>query len=95
VFALIRHEQFALELARALRSATGMTLSRHTQVENLANLLASRRQQVLARHRRDRAYQRLVATILDEPVDGLGTPRPPKLVSPPVRSLPRHRAHAA
>jgi hypothetical protein len=72
-----------------------MTLSRHTQVENLANLLASRRQQALARHRRDQAYQRLVATILDGPVDGRATAGLPTLVSPPVRSLPRHRVRAA
>ena len=54
-----------------------MTLTRHTQVENLANLLAIRRRQAVARDRRDRAYARLVAAILDEPVDGLGTARLP------------------
>jgi hypothetical protein len=72
-----------------------MTLTRHTQVENLANLLAIRRRQAAARDRRDRAYGRLVATILDEPVDGLGTARLPSLTSGPAAPLPMRRVRAA
>ena len=72
-----------------------MTLTRHTQVENLANLLALRRRQAIAADRRDRAYRRLVATILDEPVDGLGPARPPTLVGGPAGPLPMRRVRAA
>ena len=72
-----------------------MTLTRHTQVENLANLLAIRRRQAAARARRDRAYGRLVATILGEPVDGLGTARLPSLTSGPAAPLPMRRVRAA
>jgi hypothetical protein len=57
-----------------------MTLTRHTQVENLANLLAARRRQAAARGCRDEAYRRLTAAILDVPIDGVvasgATPRP-------------------
>jgi hypothetical protein len=48
-----------------------MTLTRHTQVENLANLLAARRRQAAARGCRDDAYRRLIAAILEVPVDGV------------------------
>lgn len=72
-----------------------MTLTRHTQVENLASLLAVRRRQAVARDRRDQAYRRLVATILDEPVDGPGTAHLPTLLSRPVRPLTRRRVRAA
>jgi hypothetical protein len=72
-----------------------MTLTRHTQVENLANLLALRRRQVVAADRRDRAYRQLVATILDEPVGGLGPARPPRLLSGPTSPLPMRRVRAA
>jgi hypothetical protein len=50
-----------------------MTLTRHTQVENLANLLAARRRQAALRGCRDDAYRRLIAAILDVPVDGVAT----------------------
>ena len=82
-------------LARLLRSVRGMTLTRHTQMENLANLLAIRRRQVVARDRRDQAYRRLVATILDEPVETLGRACPPTLLGGPARPLPMRRARAA
>jgi hypothetical protein len=72
-----------------------MTLTRHTQVENLANLLAIRRRQAVARDRRDQAYRRLVATILGEPVDTLGTARLPTLLGRPVGPLPMRRVRAA
>ena len=72
-----------------------MTLTRHTQVENLANLLALRRRRAVARDRRDRAYGRLVATILGEPVDALGTARLPALLGGPARPLPMRRVRAA
>jgi hypothetical protein len=72
-----------------------MTLTRHTQVENLANLLALRRRQAIAADRRDRAYRRLVATILDEPSDDLGPARPPTLLGGPARPLRMRRGRAA
>ena len=72
-----------------------MTLTRHTQVENLANLLAARRREVLAEGRRDRAYSRLVATILDEPVDDLGAARLPTPLARPPEQAPQRRERAA
>jgi hypothetical protein len=72
-----------------------MTLTRHTQVENLANLLSIRRRQALAGDRRDRAYRRLVATILDEPVDDLGAARPPTRLGEPLRRVSIRRVRAA
>jgi hypothetical protein len=72
-----------------------MTLTRHTQVENLASLLAVRRRQAAARDRRDQAYGRLVATILDEPVNGPGTAHLPSLTSGPAAPLPMRRVRAA
>jgi hypothetical protein len=50
-----------------------MMLTRHTQVENLANLLAARRRQTAAHTCRQDAYQRLVAAILEVPVEGVNT----------------------
>lgn len=55
-----------------------MTVTLHTQVENLANLLAARRRQALTRGRRDQAYRRLVAEALDVSIDAVG-------VCPPAR----------
>jgi hypothetical protein len=47
-------------------------LTRHTQLENLSNLLSARRRQAVGR---EKAYRRLVATILDVTPDAVG-PRP-------------------
>jgi hypothetical protein len=82
-------------LAQPLRSACGVTLERHTQVENLANLLAVRRRQTIARDRRDQAYRQLAATILKVPVDGLALPRLPMVVGGPATPLPMRRVRAA
>jgi hypothetical protein len=72
-----------------------MMLTRHTQVENLANLLALRRRQAVTRDRRDRAYRRLISTIRGEPVDRRGTARLPTPLGGPVRPLPARRVRAA
>ena len=50
-----------------------MMLTRHTQVENLANLLAARRRQSVAHTCRREAYRRLVAAVLEVPVEGVDT----------------------
>ena len=61
------------DLARCLPLWVSMTLTRHTQVENLANLLAARRRQATPRRCRDGAYRRLIAALLEVPVDGVAT----------------------
>jgi hypothetical protein len=73
-------------LARPLRLVNGMLLTPHTQVENLANLLAVRRRQAQARRQRGRGCRGLVATVLEVPIDAVGA-------SPPARRpvlLSRH-----
>jgi hypothetical protein len=72
-----------------------MTLTPHTQVENLANLLAVRRQ-AMARGRRDEAYRRLVATILEVPMDAVGeSPRRLALLSLEAGSFQTRHQQAA
>jgi hypothetical protein len=73
-----------------------MTLTRHTQVENLANLLAARRRQTAAHMCRQDAYGRLAAAILQVPlecVDASAVPAPATLRP----AMPLHVAaqHAA
>jgi hypothetical protein len=48
-----------------------MVLTRHTQVENLMNLLRVRRQASTVRHGRQAAYVGLAAAILDVPPGNL------------------------
>jgi hypothetical protein len=75
-----------------------MVLTPHTQVENLANLLAIRRRQAVARGRCDQAYQQLVATVLELPIDAVGAApmsRRPVLLSPDARSFGTPRQEAA
>ena len=45
-----------------------MTISRHTQVEDLANLLGVRRSQMRERTHREAAYLNLVSAVLGVPV---------------------------
>ena len=71
-----------------------MMLTRHTQVENLANLLATRRKHMLDRDRRDEGYRKLVATTLEVPIEAIEHPRP-HAGRPPVLSLAARRARAA
>ena len=85
----------AIGLAWRLRSATGMSLTRHTELENVANLLVARRRHALARRRRDEAYRRLVATILNAEVHDVGTPRRPTVWGAQVRRLSEHQTRAA
>ena len=68
-----------------------MMLTRHTQVENLANLLGARRQNAVARARRDEAYRELVATILGVPVEAVAARPLPTLARPTLIS--RDAAH--
>jgi hypothetical protein len=73
-----------------------MTLTPHTQVENVANLLAVRRRQAMARGGRDQAYRRLVATVLDVPIDAVGaSPRRPVVLSPEAGSFQTRHQQAA
>ena len=73
-----------------------MTLTPHTQVENLANLLVGRRRQALARGRRDQAYRRLRATLLDVPTDAVGARlRRPVVLSPEAGSFQTRHQQAA
>ena len=89
-------EQLLGGLARPLRLPAGMTLAPHTQVENLANLLVGRRRQGLARGQRDQAYRRLVATVLDAPIDAVGaSPRRPVVLSPEAGSFQTRHQQAA
>ena len=73
-----------------------MTLTRHTQVENLANLLAARRRQTVARTCRQDAYRGLVAAILDVSVEGVDTSAVPAPTTPrPALPFPVAAQHAA
>jgi hypothetical protein len=58
-----------------------MTLTRHTQVENLVNTLSARRRHDRTEAARDQAYLALIATVLERPVEELemrlsGAPAP-------------------
>ena len=72
-----------------------MMLTRHTQVENLANLLAFRHRTALEPDARDRGYRRLVETVLDVPLEAVepGSPTPP--LSGPLTELSSRRVRAA
>jgi hypothetical protein len=70
-----------------------MTLTRHSQVENLANLLRLRRRHAARADQREQAYRQLVAAILDVPVDRILAvmPRP----APTTVQLRRPHTRAA
>ena len=70
-----------------------MTLSLHTQVEDLTNLLRRRRSDRLHAESRQQAYRSLVAAILDVPVTSIGEPSPATVAPAPLvlRSTRRTR----
>ena len=63
-----------------------MTPSRHTQVENLTNLLGARRAQA----RRDNAYLLLTASILVMPVEDVVTRLKRSVPAERILSFPAH-----
>jgi hypothetical protein len=61
-----------------------MTLSRHSQVENLTGLLSARRTEQRQVLRRQAAYMHLVGAILDRPAAELELVSPISSVNQPV-----------
>ncbi|MBV9170444.1 MAG: hypothetical protein JOZ81_10210 [Chloroflexi bacterium] len=74
----------------------GMMLTRHTQVENLANLLGARRSAAAREAGVQHAYLNLVAAVLDVPVSRLGQPEIATMTNQPavlpIRSARRQAA---
>ena len=71
--------------------AKRMTLSRHTQVENLTNLLGARRAQA----RRDNAYLLLTASLLEMPVEDVSTRLKRSLPADQILSFPARATRVA
>jgi len=73
-----------------------MTLTRHTQVENLVNLLRLHRNRAGQVSQRDLAYRQLVATILEVPADRVATvPAASSLSASPAVQFTARRVRAA
>jgi hypothetical protein len=65
-----------------------MTLSRHSQVENLSGLLNSRRTGRRQQIRRQAAYLSLVGAILDRPAAEIELTSPISSLNLPITALP-------
>ena len=74
---------------------TRMTLSRHTQVEDLVNLLAVRRTQLREHALRQQAYMNLITAVLTAPDVEVGSPELIVSTLPPRLSPFPPRTHAA